>query len=133
MLFLCFDEVLVSRMDVLVGLVDVLLGNVQLGALLVDEALHILLHLQRIDHPALDFLDLLLLDLDHALVVQRLLVHLVHADLGEAALAVLLVMLHPRLADLLVCVAGRVRMLESVARRVVTRLVSTISCSLSYS
>lgn len=133
MLFLGLDKVLVGSVDVLMGLFDVLLGDVQLGALLVNESLHVLLHSERVDHSAFDLFDFLLLDFDHAFVVQRLLVHFVHLNLRKAAFAVLILVLDLRLAELSVFVGGRLRMLERVVRRAVTCLVSVISRSLSYS
>ena len=133
MLLFGLYKVLVGCMDVLVGLIDVLLGGVQLCALLVDHSLHVLLHLERINHSALNLLYLFLFDFDHSFVMQRLLVHLVHLNLRETPFAVLLFVLDSRLAELSVFMGGGIRMSERVARKAVTRLVSTISSSLSSS
>lgn len=79
-----------SFVDVNVGVVDVFLCDVQFFTLGVDKPLHIFLHFERIHHSALDDVDLLLLYFDHALVMQRLLVYLVHLNLHFSALAVLI-------------------------------------------
>ncbi len=133
MLLFGLYKVLVGRMDVLVGLIDVLLSSVQFCALLVDHSLHVLLHLERINHSTLNLLYFLFLDFDHPFVVQRLLVHLVHLNLREPPFAVLLFVLDSRLAELSVFMGEGVRMSDRVARKAVTRLVSTISSSLSSS
>lgn len=84
--------------------VYIILNLVQLPALCVDHILHIFLHLQGIHHPSFDLFDLFLLDLDHSLIVKRLLVHLMHLYLnGLSAIAVVIFLVdlrHPGFADL---------------------------------
>lgn len=104
MLLPALDQVLMSLVYVAIRTVDIVLYLVQLASLGVDHILHIFLHFQCIDHPSFDLFDLFLLDLDHSLIVKRLLVHFVHLYLdGLPAIAVIIFLVgfdHPGFADL---------------------------------